>query len=398
MQPATDFGGAERQATYLMAGLPRHGIEVVPLVGPGRMLVDELEALGVHAIHHRGFPADELAPRTGLQRAALVAEWVRAFFHMSREVTAVLQRHPCDVIFASRPFSWVVGNRVGTRLGIPVVWRAGTLFNHAVQPAWLRLSVHLWPPRGIVCTSEAVRRALAQHVTAPMFVLHNGVDTARFSPHVDRTTARAALGLDADSPVVVVATRLSPEKGISHLVDVCAVLKKSLPSIQVLVAGDGRWRERFDAACAEARLGDTVRRLAFMSHVELVYAASDVVLSTSETEGCPNAVLEAMAMARPVVATAVDGTIEIIRDGVDGALVWPGDAAAFAARVLALLYSPAQRAELGTGALETVRRRFALDVQLQRLAEILYAAAGREHFSAPPTPRHDDEETAAATG
>src|SRR5262249_62326741 len=122
------------------------------------------------------------------------------------------------------------------------------------------------------------------------------------------------------------------------LLDVCAVLEASLPSIQVLVAGDGRGRERFDAACTRAGLDGTVRRLAFMSRIELVYAAADVVLSTSETEGCPNAVLEAMAMARPVVATAVDGTLEILRDGVDGALVWPGDPAAFAARAPALLY------------------------------------------------------------
>ncbi len=383
MQPAVDFGGAERQATYLMAGLPRHGIEVVPLVGPGRMIVDELAAVGVRANHHGGFPADELAPRTRLQRAALVGEWVRAFFHMSHELARFLGREPCDVVFASRPFSWVVGGRIGTALGIPVVWRAGTLFNHAAQPPWLRLSAHLWPPHSVVCTSEAVRAALARHVSAPMHVLHNGVDTARFHPRVDRAAARAALGLDQTSPVAAVATRLSPEKGISHLIDVCRVLAAEVPAIRVVVAGDGRWRDRFDAACRQAGLDGTVRRLDFVSRVEHVYAAADVVLSTSETEGCPNAVLEAMAMGRPVVATAVDGTLEVIRDGVDGLLVWPGDPAAFAMRVAALVRSSAQRSQLGAGALETVRRRFALDVQLLRLAQILRESAGRKLVAEP---------------
>src|SRR5258706_7699593 len=103
MQPATDFGGAERQATYPMAGLPRHGIEVVPLVGPGRAILDELERLGVHAIHAAGFPADEKAPRSRLQKAQLIARYVRSFFRMSRDLERLLSRHTCDLVFASRP-------------------------------------------------------------------------------------------------------------------------------------------------------------------------------------------------------------------------------------------------------------------------------------------------------
>jgi hypothetical protein len=144
MQPAVEFGGAERQATYAMVGLPRHGIDVVPLVGPGRRIVDELERLGVRdIIHHAGFPSDEPAPRSGLQRAALVGDWVRSFFCMSDELARLLRRIPCDLVLASRPFSWVVGGRIGSALGLPVVWRAGTLFNHLVQPPWLRLSARL---------------------------------------------------------------------------------------------------------------------------------------------------------------------------------------------------------------------------------------------------------------
>lgn len=378
MQPAVDFGGAERQATYLMSGLPRHGIEVVPLVGPGRQLVDELARLGVRAIHHPGLPSDELAPRTTLGRAALVSHWVRSFFHMSRELEAIVRREACELIFASRPFSWVVGGRIGTRLGIPVVWRAGTLFNHPVQPPWLRLSVRLWPPASIVCTSHAVQAALARHIAAPMFVLHNGVDTQRFSPSVDRGAARARLGLDGDTPVVAMAARLSPEKGLSLLLDVCELLQAEVPGVRVLVAGDGKWRDRFDDDCRAAGLDGMVRRLAFVPEIEQIYAAADVVISTSETEGCPNTLLEAMAMGRPVVATAVDGTNEVLRGGLSGLLAWQGSPTAFANRVVELLRSPARRAELGEAALATVRQRFALDVQTARLAAILFAAAGRK--------------------
>jgi glycosyltransferase involved in cell wall biosynthesis len=381
MQPATDFGGAERQATYLIAGLPRHDIEVLPVVGPGRPILDELARLGLRAIEGAGFPSDERAPRSPLQQAALISHYVRSFYRMSRELTGVLRRHPCDLIFASRQFSWVVGGRVGTALGVPVVWRAGTMFNHSVQPPWLRLSARLWPPRAIVCTSSAVQNALASHVTtAPMFVLHNGVDTTRFSPAVDRAEARAALGLGPFDPVVVFAARLSPEKGISRLLDVSLALRAQVPRIQVLVAGDSKWRARFDGACRAAGLDGTVRRLGFVPAVERLYAAADVVLLTSETEGCPNALLEAMAMGRPVVATAVDGTTELVHDGVDGLLVAPCSPGVLAGRVADLLRSPSRASDLGREAIATVRRRFTLDGQLARLAQILYDAAGRRRY------------------
>jgi glycosyltransferase involved in cell wall biosynthesis len=377
MQPATDFGGAERQATYLMAGLPRRGIEVIPLVGPGRAILGELERLGVQAIHHEGFPADEKAPRSRLQRAALIGTYVRSFFHMSRELDRIVRRHRPDLVFASRPFSWVVGGRVGSALDLPVVWRAGTLFTHFVQRPWLRLSTRLWSPRAVVCTSAAVRAALQRHMPgAPMFVVHNGVDTARFSPTVDGAAARAALGLAA-GPVVAFAGRLSPEKGLELLLEVAQVLRSLVPGVQVLVAGDSRWRTHFDAACHAAGLDETIRRLAFVPAVEQVYAAADVVLSTSQSEGCPNALLEAMAMGRPIVATAVGGTTELVRDSVDGVLVAPRRPAEFAARVATLLGATSRARELGRAALERVRHEFSLEVQLTRLAEILHRAARR---------------------
>jgi hypothetical protein len=100
LQPAADFGGAERQATYLIAGLPRHGIEVIPLVGPSRPLVDELDRLGVRAIHSTGIPADEKAPRSARQKSALIERYVRAFFQMSHDVAEEAQRRRCVALAA----------------------------------------------------------------------------------------------------------------------------------------------------------------------------------------------------------------------------------------------------------------------------------------------------------
>ena len=154
---------------------------------------------------------------------------------MSRELEAIVRREACDLIFASRPFSWVVGGRIGTRLALPVVWRAGTLFNHPVQPPWLRLS------RAAVAAGEhrlhlaRGAAALARHIAAPMFVLHNGVDTQRFSPSVDRQAARAApRARRRPRRWWRSRTRLSPEKGLSDCSSTCAerLIKAEVPGVQ----------------------------------------------------------------------------------------------------------------------------------------------------------------------
>src|SRR5690348_10952986 len=84
IQPAASFGGAERQAAQNIRLLPRFGVEVLPVVGPGRQIVEFLEDAGVgRYVVREDFPHDPKAPRDAQQRAALLAEYVRAFFRLA---------------------------------------------------------------------------------------------------------------------------------------------------------------------------------------------------------------------------------------------------------------------------------------------------------------------------
>lgn len=381
LQPAASFGGAERQATYVIEKLPHHGVEVLPIVGPGHEIAQLLAGRGIDFLFDADLPADEKAPRSLGRRAALYGAYVRAFFRLLRH----LERHPavqdCHLVYAARPFAWVLGTWLGRRLGIPVVWRAGTQFEHWLQPAVLGAFARRRAPKAVVYTSEAVRRALAPRIPAPGFVLHNGVDMTRFSSAVSTADLRTELGIPPDAPVIALVARIAPEKGLDLLLAVAGLLRARLPGVRLLVAGDSGWRDDFARACRLAGLDDAVHLLGFVGQVERVYATADIVVSTSLAEGCPNAVLEAMAMGRPVVATRVGGTAEVLCHERDGVLVPPADAQALAQAVVSLWSSPASRANMGRRAAARVAADFSADHQVEELALILRWAS-QDHVEA----------------
>jgi glycosyltransferase involved in cell wall biosynthesis len=327
-------------------------------------------------------PRDVKAPRGTTARVRLGSDYVRAYFRLARSLEREAAALGCRLLFASRPFAWAVASRVGARLGLPVVWRAGTHFEHWAQPSLLAYLAGRTPPRAVVYTSESVKEALSPFVDAPSLVIHNGVDTARFSPARALPSLRDELSLGPRAQVVAFVGRIAPEKGTELFIESCRRFGALAPRAQVLVAGDSGWRAWFEARLAAAGLSSRVRLLGFVREVERVYAAADVVLNTSSDEGCPNALLEAMAMGRAVVATAVGGTREIVRPGIDGLLARAGDAEQIARAVAALLEQPERREQLGLNAAQAVRRRFTLDRQVERLACALRWAArgeGRPH-------------------
>ncbi len=157
--PAASFGGAERQAAQSMGLLPRFGVEVVPMVGPGRRIVEFLEDAGVERCLFRDdLPDDPKAPRGAAARARLVGHYVRSYFRLVEGLRVEARRQRAEVVLASRPFAWVVAGMVGRSLELPVVWRAGTHFEHWVQPPLLRGFARRWPPRAVVYTSRAEER------------------------------------------------------------------------------------------------------------------------------------------------------------------------------------------------------------------------------------------------
>jgi glycosyltransferase involved in cell wall biosynthesis len=176
----------------------------------------------------------------------------------------------------------------------------------------------------VVAVSEAVRRSLVGHYGLPesqVTVIRNGVDLDRFAPADERARARARRELDLPAIGFLVggAGRLCPQKGFDLLLRACARLDGAW---LLAVAGEGEDLPALKALAGELGIGDKVRWLGRVERMEQFYAALDVFALASRWEGLPLTLLEALACGVPAVATAVDGTVEVLAAG-GGAAVPP---------------------------------------------------------------------------
>ncbi len=260
----------------------------------------------------------------------------------------------------------LLGVRAGRRLSIPaVVWIRGESDYRALRSMRSRRSLlRAWEgAAGVLVQSEKARADFLAEIqrVAPkavpvvrdkLVVVENGVALPESCPY------------DWNGTVLSVG-RLVPEKGMDVVVESCARLSRPL-----IVAGSGPELPRLTRQ--GAALGADVTFTGFLDRGELdkLYRQASVVVLASETEGMPNVVLEAMAHARPVVATPVGSIPDLITDGANGLLVPPGDADALASALQRLVDDPEWARNLGLAARATVER-YAWDIVVPKLEEAL---------------------------
>jgi len=228
----------------------------------------------------------------------------------------------------------------------------------------------------VIVNAEALRPRGA--AGARTEVIPSGVDTDVFAPRPPgRADARARLGLGAADVVIGTVGRLERRKGTAVLIEAAARLAKfGLPEVQVLVVGDGPLRDELSALAVRLGIPDRIHMLGDRSDVPEVLAALDLFVLPSRTEGMSNALLEAMATALPVVATAVGGNPEVISTERTGVLIPPDDSSALADAVRRLVTTPALAQRLGAAARRDVEDRYGARAMVRRLEAVYGALAG----------------------
>ena len=379
VQPAEHFGGAERQAVLAMKLLPEFGVEVIPVLGPGDQIQQALQRAGVHDyIFSPEFPAGFEGPAPFPDRVQRVAKFVRSYQHLREQIARIAEQHDADLIFASRPFGWTVGGAAAGRVNRPVVWRAGGRTTTAHQRMWIRIANTLYRPTALVSNCQAVADSIHPLLSCESFLVPNGVDTDRFDPRRVIPWRRTEYGIRND-PVVGVVARPAPEKGFDALLLTMRKLVSRVPGVQLLIAGDYPWRDHYEREFQRTMHG-CVRFLGHTEEVERFYAICDVVCLPSRqrsNEGSSNAILEAMAMQRAVVATDVGGVRDLITHGVHGFLASPDDPEGMAHYLEVVLGSASLRLRMGSAGRSTVTERHSARRAAQDLAEVLRSVSER---------------------
>lgn len=321
---AGEVGGAERMLLDL-ARTPTDRPHAIALVTPN----DRLRALFRDAgldVEDRG-PARE-GPLTYLARTLGRADvaWL----------TSILERRRASIVHLHTFASQVVGTRAALRTGAHVLRTEHSTRVFDDPSCWPFSRWSLRRADASVCISEHVRRvalAKAPWASSILHVVPNGVDVARFSP-------RPLPPLDAPRIRFVALGRLEPRKGV----DVALRALALAPDAELDVVGEGESRRQLEVLARSLGVADRVRFLGFAADVRPAIEAAHAAISSARAEGLGIALLEAMAMGRPVVALPTGGVPEIVADGETGWLAHGSDAEALA-RVMN--DAAARRDELG---------------------------------------------------
>lgn len=351
-----DGSGPGRVLTTLAEELPddwepvlvtTHGVQSSPLIDEARQ---------------RGITVEHLAMR-GMWDVSGVARFVR-----------LLRRYRPAVVHTRTIRADLVG-RVAAVAGTPVVNNLVNLYPDdsialhgpaAGQVLTTMVRASRRAARVLVANAEAVAANAREVFRTPperLRVIYDGVDVARWRGAFPADLAW--LGIGPDDAVCLTVARLHPQKGLEDLV-AAAELLADVPSLHMVVAGDGPDRAELAQAIARASLGDRMHLLGDRTDIAALLARADVFALPSRFEGLPSAVIEAMAAGRPIVATDVGGVRELIEHGRSGWLVPPAAPAALAAAIRGALGA----SNVGTAARERADAMFAAPAMARRFAEL----------------------------
>jgi glycosyltransferase involved in cell wall biosynthesis len=178
--------------------------------------------------------------------------------------------------------------------------------------------------------------------------------------------------------------RLEPQKRFDRLLEVFAELRRERPHLRLVLVGEGSARGALEARCRELGLQEDCRLLGHRTDVVDLHHAFDLFIQSSDYEGTPNVVLEAMALETPVVATDVGGTGELILDGEHGLLVPPGDPGSLRDAIARALDDPAATARRAAAARERIEGPLSFSARMRAVESIYEELAGRTNESLGP--------------
>lgn len=218
----------------------------------------------------------------------------------------------------------------------------------------------------IVAVGERVRENLTEYFGIPkgrVSVIHNAV-----KPFDDQVAPIELLDNERAKGNVLIGNvgRLTEQKGMRYFIEAAEITAKSHPEARFIIVGDGEEKEQLQQRVAERRLQDRVFFLGYRNDIQNVMSQLDFVVLSSLWEGLPLTPIEAYSVGKTVVATAVDGTPEIVQDNIDGFLVEPRNPVQLAERMIALIEHPDIRKRMETQAIKRYQDEFSFEKMAQQ--------------------------------
>lgn len=200
--------------------------------------------------------------------------------------------------------------------------------------------------------------------------IYNGVSAQR-APVFDMTEFMRDFGLKTDDRILMTAGRLHRQKCYDHLIQAMPMVQAAFPTVKLLILGEGEEENNLKKLVNSLELKEKIIFMGLRPDVDRMLQCSELFVLPSRWEGLPNALMEAMAAGKPVVATAVGGVPELVADGVTGVLVPPEDFRALADAIKGLLSDEKRALAMGAAGRERVQQCFSIDAMVAK-TEVLY--------------------------
>ncbi len=354
-------------------GTEQHLKMLVSRMDPARFEVDVMQLgegapqregqVGAARLHY--LPTGRLLSLHGLKRFRRLLHFVRS------------RKHQCILSFfeSSDILALFLGKFSGVSCIVSSRRDTGFRYSRKLRLIYPYIDRHF---HRIVAPSTAVRESLL-FCGVPeerIVLIPNGVDVERFSEAVE-PLVRRELGIGKERIVLGNVARLSEEKDQATLLRAVHTLHRSGREVLLLIVGDGPVRQQLKETASQLGLRNHVHFLGARSDIPAVLASIDIFVLSSLTEGMSNAVLEAMAAARPVVATRVGGNPELIADGETGYLVPARDSSALAWAIGRLADNPGLRKRMGLAGRRRVASSHSADVMVRRYEALLEQEVAR---------------------
>lgn len=344
-----------------------------------------LTVLGLRALGHRtvlvAHPEGELrrrasegpdliplAPRT---EADFATAWRLARVLKDVQPAIVHAHDPHGVAVAALALSFYRATPAPT---LVVSRRVDFLLKQNTFSRWKHRQVRLF-----ICASEAIRRLLIEQGVPEgrCVTVHEGVDLEHIAARAPRSL-HEELWLPRGAPVVLNVAALTAHKGQRHFIDAAARVLRQLPDVRFVILGEGELRTSLERQTRELGLERRVLLPGFRPDVLSLLKTCDLFVMSSVMEGLGTSLLDAMACAKPIVATEVGGIPEVVVNGETGLLVPPRDADALAHAIMTLLTDEPLARQVASAGYERVRRRFSAERMVAETLEVYRRLLGSE--------------------
>ena len=354
--------------TYLsMDGMDRQVYEVELACAPGGRLIDLVQDSGMEVRIFRNL-VQPLSPYRDL-RAAM-------------DLFLFLRKNPYHVVHTHNSKAGFVGRLAAAMARVPVIVHTvhGFAF-HDQEPRWRqvlflnleRLASH-WCQKMIFISQPLLDWGLKEHIVPreKTVKIYSGIQLEHFHP-VDRdekNRIREKWKLRPEEAVIGIVSKLWEGKGHATLIEAVKELTKDIKDVRLVIVGEGYLQDELVKQVDRLGLGDRVLFTGFQMDVSEIIATFDVAVLPSFFEGMGRVILEAMAMAKPVVASRVGGIPDLVEDGRNGFLVQPGDVKALAAAIKRLLIDKELAGEMGSRGRKMVDEKFNSDIMVRSIEEV----------------------------